>query len=212
MWSDRKPPAAAYRYPAPRDKSTSAMATSSAAEAILGMTEAERYDFDRLGYIHVPGFLTASETEQLRGAVDRLEAHARAHLPDGAGQHEVAPPIKHGPNGGVYHYDPVLGYHAQGGSAEGQTIIIEDFFNGDSAFDCLVNHERTMKYVHEVVKEGPTINNSEIRCRYRGNASGAHGSGSVVSRKYRYDYRPESGIECGMVRMVYFVRDNDAAK
>ena len=41
------------------------MATSSAAEAIAGMTEAERYDFDRLGYIHVPGFLTASETELL---------------------------------------------------------------------------------------------------------------------------------------------------
>ena len=54
----------------------------------------------------------------------------------------------------------------------------------------------------EVVKESPTINNSEIRCRYRGNFSGSHGSGSVVPRKYRYEYRPESGIECGMVRMV----------
>eukprot|EP01050_Picozoa_sp_SAG11_P025031 SAG11_NODE_5517_length_1538_cov_1.808895_1_plen_108_part_00 len=58
------------------------------------------------------------------------------------------------------------------------------------------------------MREKPSINNTEIRCRYRGNQSGSHGSGAVVSRKYWYDYRPESGIECGMVRMVYFVRDN----
>ena len=120
-------------------------------------------------------------------------------MPDGV----ALPPLKMrdgAPNG--YHYDPELGYHCRGARAEGQTIIIEDFINADPAFDFLVDHPRTMAYVHEVVKEKPSINNTEIRCRYRGNQSGSHGSGSVVSRKYRYDYRPESGIECGMVRMV----------
>jgi hypothetical protein len=72
----------------------------------------------------------------------------------------------------------------------------------------LVNHPKTMGYVHEVVKEKPSINNSEIRCRYRGNQSGSHGSGPHVSRKYEYKYEPQAGIDCGMVRMVYFVRDN----
>jgi hypothetical protein len=120
-------------------------------------------------------------------------------VPDGV----ALPPLKMrdgAPNG--YHYDPELGYHCHGARAEGRTIIIEDFINADPAFDFLVDHPRTMAYVHEVVKEKPSINNTEIRCRYHGNQSGSHGSGSVVSRKYRYDYRPESGIECGMVRMV----------
>ena len=120
-------------------------------------------------------------------------------MPDGV----ALPPLKMrdgAPNG--YHYDPELGYHCNGARAEGQTIIIEDFINADPAFDFLIDHPRTMAYVHEVVKEKPSINNTEIRCRYHGNQSGSHGGGEVVSRKYRYDYRPESGIECGMVRMV----------
>ena len=82
--------------------SSRAPSSATAAAVVAGMTDVERYDFDRLGYIIVRNFLTSSETEQLRGAVDRLEAHARARLPDGAAQLEVAPPIKHGPNGGVY--------------------------------------------------------------------------------------------------------------
>ena len=155
-----------------------------------------------MGYIIVRGFLTAEETDRLRGAVDRLEEHAAQNVPDGV----ALPPLKMRRGGMAdgfrYHYDPELGYHCSGARAEGQTIIIEDFINADPAFDFLVDHPRTMAYVHEVVKEKPSINNTEIRCRYRGNQSGSHGSGSVVSRKYRYDYRPESGIECGMVRMV----------
>ena len=48
-------------------------------------------------------------------------------------------------------------------------MIIEDFFNGDSAFDMLVDHAPTMDYIRAIVPERPTINNSEIRIRYPGN-------------------------------------------
>ena len=59
-----------------------------------------------------------------------------------------------------------MGYHVQGSNAESRTIIIEDFWNAEPAFDPLLGHEPTMKYVHAVVQGRPTINNSEIRIRY----------------------------------------------
>ena len=173
-----------------------------------GMTDRERYDFDRLGYIIIKGFLDAKETVQLRDAVDALEEHAARNLPNG----EPTVPLKQSPWGATYHYDHELGYHCQGARDEGRTIIIEDFFNADPRFDFLVDHPRTMAYVSEVVKERPSINNSEIRCRYRGNQSGSHGSGPHVSRKYQYKFEPDAGIDCGMCRMVYFVRDNSNAE
>jgi hypothetical protein len=91
------------------------------------MTDRERYDFDRLGYIIIPGFLDSVETAQLRAAVDALEEHAVSMLPGG----EPVPPLKKSPWGATYHYDTELGYHCQGARAEGRTIIIEDFFNAD---------------------------------------------------------------------------------
>ena len=84
--------------------------------------------------------------------------------------------------------------------------MVEDFWNSNRTFDVLVNHERTMEYVQSVIQERPTINNSEIRIRYRGNASGTHGGGDEVSRKYRYRHI-STGIDCMMVRMIYFVHD-----
>ena len=100
-----------------------------------------------------------------------------------------------------------MGYHVQGSNAEGRTIIIEDFWNADPAFDLLLGHEPTMKYVHAAVQGRPTINNSEIRIRYTGNQSRNHGSGArEANGKYRYDFNSH-GIDCMMVRMVYFIHD-----
>ena len=84
-------------------------------------------------------------------------------------------------------------------------MIIEDFFNGDSAFDMLVDHAPTMNYIRAIVPERPTINNSEIRIRYPGNQTHSHLGGPVAS-KYRYSYTGQ-GISCMMVRMIYFVHD-----
>ena len=63
-----------------------------------------------------------------------------------------------------------------------------------------------MEYTNAVILGRPTINNSEIRIRYRGNASGSHGGYRPDNSKYRYQFGAE-GIDCAMVRMIYFIHD-----
>ena len=164
------------------------------------MNEIEQYEFDRQGFIVIRDMLTSAEVGGLRDAVDSLEEHALAHVDE--------PPRKKSPRprGPEYHFDPEKGYHARGKNGEGDTLMIEDFWNADEAFDVLVNHRRTMEYVSTVVQERPTINNSEIRIRYRGNFTRCHGGARVHNQKYRYTVTA-AGITCMMVRMVYFVHD-----
>ena len=74
------------------------------------MSAAEKYEFDRLGYLVFRDFLTADEVHSLRVATEKLEAHANAMIaPKPGGEHR--PPHKLAPWGGRYHYDPELGYH-----------------------------------------------------------------------------------------------------
>jgi hypothetical protein len=160
------------------------------------MNDKELFEFDRQGYIVIKDILTSAQVASLSAAIDALELHALEHVDQ--------PPRKTSSWNANYHASP-RGYHAKGSNEEGETLIIEDFWNADPVFDVLVNHERTMGYVHGIVKERPTINNSEIRIRYKGNQSNMHGGGPT-SGKYRYIYG-ENGIECMMVRMVYFVHD-----
>ena len=163
------------------------------------MNEIELYEFDRQGYIVIRDFLRPAEVNSLSGAIDNLEQHALAHV-DKA-------PRKKSPWGPEYHRNPDLGYHVHGSNADGETIIIEDYWNADTAFDVLLDHSSTMKYVHAVVQGRPTINNSEIRIRYHNNSTVNHGSGArEANGKYRYNFN-NFGIDCMMVRMVYFVHD-----
>ena len=141
--------------------------------------------------------LTPVETESLRTAMDGLVAHALSHVD--------LPPRKQSPWGGTYHRDEEKGYHANGSNKEGQALIIEDFFNADPAFDFLVNHPKTMDYIHAIVQGKIRINNSELRIRYTGNASGTH-MGGPIGTKYRYGFG-RNGIDCMMVRMIYFPHD-----
>ncbi|MDA0338205.1 MAG: phytanoyl-CoA dioxygenase family protein [bacterium] len=166
------------------------------------MNEIEQYEFDRVGYIVIENMLTQDQVASLAAAVDRLEEHAAAHV--------SKPPRKVSPWGAQYHASEELGYHVQGERAEGKTLIIEDFWNADPAFDVLVNHERTMDYIRALVVSRPTVNNSEIRIRYKGNASGHHGGMRPENQKYVYEFR-NGRIDCMMVRMIYFIHDNDAA-
>ncbi len=162
------------------------------------MNKEEAYEFDRQGYIIIKDMLGAVQVKNLAAAIDKLEQHALAHVD--------LPPRKRSAWGAEYHANMEKGYHVQGAKAEGQTLIIEDFWNADSAFDLLVDHERSMEYIRAIVKARPTINNSEIRIRYKGNASSSHGGSRAANQKYRYSFG-EMGIDCMMVRMVYFVRD-----
>ena len=161
------------------------------------MNRIETYEFDRLGYLVIPDLLSAGEVESLAAAMDALEDRATQQL--------ERPVDKVSAWGPEYRYDEDYGYYVQGAREDGKTMIIEDFFNGDSAFDMLVDHAPTMNYIRAIVPERPTINNSEIRIRYPGNQTHTHLGGPVVS-KYRYSYTG-SGISCMMVRMIYFVHD-----
>jgi hypothetical protein len=163
------------------------------------MDPIEKYEFDRLGYLVIRNLLTAGEVTTLTATVDELEEHALAHL--------QLPPRKLAPWGFKmeYHRNPERGYHTWGEKAHGKTLMIEDFWNATPAFDFLVNHARTMAYIGAVVQGRATINNSEIRIRYPGNASSAH-MGGPISHKYRYSFT-NGQIDCMMVRMVYFLHD-----
>ena len=162
------------------------------------MNEIETFEFDRQGYIVIEGLVTAAQVASLAAAVDDLEEHALARIDE--------PPRKTSGWGANYHANPERGYHANGERAEGTTLMVEDFWSADPAFDVLLDHPRTMDYVNGIVKERPTINNSEIRIRYKGNSTGCHGGTVNASQKYRYSYT-ERGIDCMMVRMVYFIHD-----
>ena len=85
------------------------------------MTEIEQYEFDRQGYLVFEGMLNPSELVALAAAVDELEEHALARLD--------APPRKVSAWGPSYHFNEERGYHAQGSDREGETVIIEDFWN-----------------------------------------------------------------------------------
>lgn len=161
------------------------------------MDAIERYEFDRQGFLVIPGMLTEEEAGELLAVVDALEAHALARID--------LPPRKESLWGPVYHFDPDRGYHASGAKGYGRTLMIEDFFNADPAFDRLVDHPRTMACIREIVQGPIRINNSEIRIRYPGNTSGTH-MGGPLDHKYRYGFNAK-GIDCMMVRMIYFLHD-----
>ena len=161
------------------------------------MNTVEQYEFDRLGYLVIPDLLTADQVKSLSGAIDALEDDAVAQLD--------RPPDKTSAWGPVYRHNAKKGYYVSGAREEGKTIVIEDFFNADPAFDVLVDHAPTMSFIRKIVQERPTINNSEIRIRYPGNQTGSH-LGGPVATKYRYTYN-ERGINCMMLRMIYFVHD-----
>ncbi|HZT44178.1 MAG TPA: phytanoyl-CoA dioxygenase family protein [Chthonomonadaceae bacterium] len=161
------------------------------------MDKYEAYEFDRQGFLIIRQMLTSAEVAALAAAIDRLEAYALEHVD--------SPPQKRALWGPIYHQHPEKGFFVHGSNAYGQTMMVEDFFNADPTFDFLVDHEKTMAYIRAIVQGPIRINNSEIRIRYPGNATEVH-MGGPIDHKYRYAFN-NRGIDCMMVRMVYFVQD-----
>lgn len=166
------------------------------------MTPIEMYEFDRNGFLVIPGLLTGSECDGLLAASLLLEQHALLHVDEA--------PRKRSGWGTEGHRSPSWGYHAHGGRSAGSTLIVEDFWNADPAYDSLLGHPKTLRYIEAVVEGRPTINNSELRIRYPGNATGSH-MGGPLSHKYRYAFT-HGRIDCMMVRMVYFLHDVTVAE
>jgi hypothetical protein len=161
------------------------------------MDAIEKYEFDRQGFLVIPAMLSEEQAARLLAAVEALEEHALARL--------QLPPRKQSLWGPIYHFDPERAYHANGGNGTSETLMIEDFFNADPAFDMLVDHPPTMARIQAIVQGQVRINNSEIRIRYPGNVSGTH-MGGPIDHKYRYGFNGK-GIDCMMVRMIYFLHD-----
>jgi hypothetical protein len=170
------------------------------------MTETEQYTFDLNGYLVIPQLLATDETASLAKAAEVLTEHAEDHLED--------PPRVTALRGVDYHRDEELGYHVScnwrsdddtAKEVNGRSLLIEDFFNANSAFDCLVNHARTQPYVTALISERPAINNSELRVRYPGNLSGTH-MGGPLGAKYRYRFY-DGRMDCMMIRVIYFLHD-----
>ena len=164
----------------------------------------QRYEFDRQGYLVIRNLLHPALVDQLRATVEHLEEVAAA-VPVDDRPHVSAWGLR-------YFHDAQRGVMFGGSCQAGGTLMIEDFWNADPVFDALIDHPSTMTLVRAVVRERVTINNSEIRIRYPGNFTGAH-MGGPGSQKYRYR-TDEAGIDCAMVRMVYFlqtVRAGDGA-
>jgi hypothetical protein len=165
-----------------------------------------KYEFDRTGYLVIPDLLTSDEVKILAEAADALEEHA---LPRAS----LAPRKRSHVTKGTqdWHWEAERGYHSRttpvpdGLDGPGQTLIVEDFFNFDPAFDFLVDHAPTMDYVRDIVQGPIRINNSELRVRYKGNASHPH-NGAPLSPKYRYSFNAD-GIDAMMIRVVYFLHD-----
>ena len=91
------------------------------------MDEIEKYEFDRLGYIIIKNLLDESYVKLLYETINSLEKHAIINLDK--------PPRKISAWGPEYHINHERGYHVQGKFAEGESIIIEDFWNTDPIFD-----------------------------------------------------------------------------
>jgi hypothetical protein len=175
------------------------------------MHEIARYELDRLGYLVIPGLLTPDETASILAGIDRVEEHALARIEN--------EPRKRGvwtQTGWDHYHDAERGYFAadfgtglrNGLAGHGTTLVVEDFFNADPAFDALVDHPGTMDVITGIVQGPIRINNSEMRVRYPGNSTGSHGGGPT-SQKYRYSFNGK-GIDAMMVRMIYFLHDVDA--
>ena len=161
------------------------------------MTSHEIYEFDRTGYLVIKDMLTTNEVNQLATAVDEIEKHALANVNNQPRFDAVW--------GTNYHRNFEREYHARGDKGEGSTLIVEDFWNASPVFDVLLQHEKTNAYISSIINGRFTINNSEIRYRYHGNATETH-MGGPIDHKYRYAFtngKPDSM----MVRMIYFVHD-----
>ena len=164
------------------------------------MNEIETFEFDRQGYIVIENLLDETQVAALAEAVDELERTPRSrtspsrHASKAAGEPTTTP-------------IPSAAITPTASEAEGKTLMIEDYWNANPAFDVFArppaDHELHPRHRQTAARP---INNSEIRIRYRGNATGCHGGTVSASQKYRYSYT-ENGIDCMMVRMVYFIHD-----
>lgn len=174
------------------------------------MTDHEKYFFDLTGYLVVKQLLSPEDTARLLAAAEKLEAHVSEHVdrePSFVGKFYIR-----------YHHDPALGYNSYKSTAGGLQLIVDDFFNASAAFDVLIDHKRSMEYVHELSPGPHHIGSGEIRYRYRGNYTPTH-MGGPIDHRNRYEFlgravldplsgqRPHRDFNLLTVRILYALHD-----
>ena len=144
------------------------------------MNETERYLFDLNGYLVVKGCLKEREREACLASAVELEAHVAQHADD--------EPQSVGFAGIQHRFDEKYKYHSyKSVSGGGVQYVVDDFLNTSPAFDILVNHERTMDFVREMVVGPHRIGSSELRYRYRSNRTDTHMGGKMdVRNRYQF--------------------------
>jgi hypothetical protein len=175
------------------------------------MNDTERFLFDCQGFLHIPSFLPPAEVATLLRASQELERHALAC--------EARSPRFRSIIGFEYWKNEEFGYLSTycGTQPAHRTLVIDDFWLFPDAFDMLVGHEPTMRYVKRLINstsyrytgpDGIMINNAELRMRYTGNFSPPH-MGYPRNTNRRFSYQVDSGGVCSaaMIRMVYFLHD-----
>ncbi len=150
------------------------------------MNDLEKYQFDLNGYILVKNILTRDEVSSCLEAAKKIEPRVAASVD--------SEPFSIGKFGIRYHVENELGCSWYKSDAGGLQYIVEDFITASSAFDCLINHAATMKYV-EALSRGPYhISSAELRYRYKGNYTPTHMGGPIDPRN-RYEFIGRQSLE-----------------
>jgi hypothetical protein len=139
------------------------------------VNERERYHFDLEGYLLVKGLLGKTQAVDLLAATQALEDFVVPHLADPVdfvGQFNIEYRVND--DLGICFYDNMAG--------GGRQIIVDDFLNATSAFDCLVGHGPTMDYVREMATPPYQLASSELRIRYKHNKTLTHMGGPIDTR------------------------------
>ena len=163
------------------------------------MTPNEKYLFDLNGFLLVKRLLDDLEVNEFRTAVDDLESYVQQHID--------AEPQLGGFSDIRYRFSEeheCFSYKSASGG--GLQFVVDDFLNASSAFDKLVGHPATMKYVEELGSGPFRIGNSEIRYRYRSNTTPSHMGGNMDARN-RYEFVGRSIYDANMQKRL--VRDFD---
>ncbi len=149
------------------------------------MNDIEKYQFDLNGYILVKGILDATTVARCLAATDKLEDRVASTID--------SEPHFIGHYGLRYHYDTELGFssYLSDHSGAGPQYVADDFLNADPAFDVLLDHAPTMKYVRELAMDPVRLSSSELRYRHKSNITGTHMGGPIDSRnQYQFIGRP----------------------
>ena len=144
------------------------------------MDDTERYLFDLNGYLLVKGCLSEIDLHACLAAADQLEEHIKLHADD--------EPQLRGFAGIPYRFDERYQCHSyKSTSGGGLQYVVDDFLNASPAFDVLVNHEKTMGYVREMIAGPVRIGSSELRYRYQSNRTDTHMGGKMdVRNRYQF--------------------------